>query len=137
MIERTYNAPLAVVWKAISNKEDMQQWYFKDLVGYKPVIGNEFEFTAGKDDKQFLHLCKVTEVIENKKISYTWRYDGYDGNSLVTFELFPEGEKTKLKLTHAGLESFPAASGDFAKENFANGWGGFVNIRLKEFLEGK
>lgn len=135
VIERVYNAPLSRVWKAITDKEEMKQWYFPDLDQFKPEVGNTFEFRGGKTI-QYLHLCKVTEVIENKKISYTWRYEGYEGGSIVTFELFPEGDKTKLRLTHGGLDSLPASNPDFAKENFANGWAGFVNKRLKEFVEG-
>jgi len=136
-IERTYDAPVALVWKAISNKEEMKQWYFKDLDQFNPVIGNEFQFYGGSDSKKYLHQCKVTEVVENKKISYTWKYNEFEGNSLVTFELFPEGAKTRLKLTHAGLETFTVNNPDFKTESFAKGWGSFIGERLKNYLEGK
>lgn len=132
VIERTFNAPADKVWKAISDKNEMKRWYF-DLPEFKAEVGSEFSFLGG-DEKQFVHLCKVTEVIPNKKLSYTWRYEGYEGNSLVTFELFPEGDKTKLKLTHAGLETFPAIA-DFAKENFAGGWTQLIGTLLKEYVE--
>jgi uncharacterized protein YndB with AHSA1/START domain len=138
MIERIYNAPVSIVWKAITNKEEMKKWYFKELDQFKPEVGTEFEFSAGSADKQYLHQCKVTEVIENKKISYTWRYPEQGiGNSLVTFELFPEeGNKTKLKLTHAGLETFSSITNpDFAKESFAKGWEYFIGKQLKEYVE--
>jgi uncharacterized protein YndB with AHSA1/START domain len=136
VIERVYNAPVSKVWKAISNKEEMKKWYFTDLDGFKPEIGAEFEMYAGKDGKRYLHQCKVTEVIENKKIAYTWKYKEHEGNSLVTFELFPEGMKTKLKLTHAGLETFPSATNkDFTKESFAGGWEHIIGKQLKEYLE--
>jgi uncharacterized protein YndB with AHSA1/START domain len=82
-----------------------------------------------------LHLCKITEVVIGKKLSYSWRYDGYEGNSFVTFELFPEGNKTRLKLTHKGLETFPINNPDFAKENFIDGWTYITGTSLKEFLE--
>lgn len=83
-----------------------------------------------------MHLCKVTEVVQGKKLTYSWRYDGFEGNSFVTFELFPEGNKTRLKLTHAGLETFPVtANKDFAKENFAEGWTAIIGTSLKEFVE--
>ena len=32
IIERTYNAPRNKVWRAITSKDDMKQWYF-DLPG--------------------------------------------------------------------------------------------------------
>ena len=71
-----------------------------------------------------------------KKLTYSWRYDGYKGNSFVTFELFAEGNKTKLKLTHAELESFSANKNpDFDKKNFEGGWTQIIGTSLKEFLD--
>ncbi len=134
VIERTYNAPVEKVWKAITDKEDMKQWYF-DIAEFKPEVGFEFQFEGGKDDKCYLHLCKITEVIPRKKLQYSWRYDGYEGNSFVTFELFAEGNKTRLKLTHEGLETFPISNPDFAKENFVEGWTYLIGTSLKEFAE--
>ena len=84
--------------------------------------------------QKYLHLCKVVEVVEGKKIAYTWKYDGYAGESKVTFELFEEGNKTRLKLTHEGLETFPADNKDLAKENFVAGWTEIIGTSLKNFL---
>ena len=132
--ERIYHSPIDKVWKAISDKDEMKKWYF-DLAEFKAEVGFEFQFSGGKEDGiQYLHLCKITEVIPGKKLTYSWRYDGYPGNSFVTFELLEEGENTRLKLTHAGLETFPA-NPDFAKEDFAAGWTHITGISLKEFLE--
>src|SRR5438045_3122814 len=103
MIERTFNAPLARVWKALTNVDEMRVWYF-DLKEFKPEVGFEFEFTVEHEGNTYHHLCKITEVVPQKKIAYTWRYAGEEGNSLVTFELFAEGGKTLLKVTHEVLE---------------------------------
>ena len=134
VIERTYNAPIEKVWHAITNKQAMKQWYF-DLKEFKPEVGFEFQFEGGPDDKTYLHLCKVTEVVSGRKLTYSWRYDGYEGNSFVTWELFPEGQKTRLKLTHAGLETFPASNPDLDKKNFIAGWNDIVGESLRKFLE--
>lgn len=133
VIEQTYNAPVEKVWKAISDREQMKQWYF-DVPAFKPETGTEFQFTAGPDGRSFVHLCKVTKVVPNKLIQYSWKYQGYEGNSLVTWELFDEGDKTRLRLTHEGLETFPD-NPDFARKNFEGGWSSFVNKRLPDFLE--
>jgi uncharacterized protein YndB with AHSA1/START domain len=134
-IERTFNAPVSKVWKAISDRDTMKQWYF-DLAEFKAEPGFEFSFTGGAPGgKQYLHLCKVTEVIPGKKLTYSWRYDGYEGNSFVTFELFNEGDRTRLKLTHVGLETFPKSNPDLVARNFAEGWTGIIGKSLKEFLE--
>lgn len=135
IIERTFNAPVDKVWAAITDKTKMKKWYF-DLTEFKAEPHFEFQFYGeGKEGEKYLHLCTVQEAIVNKKLSYTWRYDGYDGNSLVSFELFPEGDKTKLILTHSGLETFPSTTNAFAKENFIEGWTHIINISLKGYLE--
>ena len=134
VIERTYNTPIAKLWQAITDKGEMKQWYF-DLAEFKPEVGFEFRFTGGTDERKYLHLCKITEALTGKKITYSWRFDGYEGISFVTFELFPDGDKTKLVLTHKGLESFPKSVPDFAKENFVKGWTSILDLSLNKFLE--
>jgi uncharacterized protein YndB with AHSA1/START domain len=134
VIERVYKAPVEKVWRALTDKNQMKQWYF-DLAEFKPEVGFEFSFTGGKDDKTYLHLCKITEVIPPKKLAYSWRYEGFEGYSVVTFELFDEGSETRLKLTHSGLETFPEHNPDFASENFAEGWTAITGISLANFLE--
>lgn len=134
VIEQTYQAPMENVWRAITNKEEMKQWYF-DLAEFKPEVGFEFCFMGGPaEDRQYQHICKITEVVSGKKIAYSWRYECYQGNTMVTFELFDEGKQTRLKLTHEGLESFPADNPDLAKESFAEGWTWIVKTSLTEYL---
>lgn len=128
------NAPVAKVWHAITDKAAMKQWYF-DLSGFEPEVGFEFQFEGGDAVKCYLHLCKITEVIVNKKLAYTWRYDGYPGDSLVIFELFEEGGQTRVRLTHEGIENFATAGSPFAKENFVKGWNQLIGIQLKNFAE--
>jgi len=134
VIERTFNVPVIKVWEALTDNEKMKQWYFK-LQDFKPEVGFEFQFMGGEDDKQYLHLCKITDVVVGKKLTYSWRYDGYPGNSFVTFELFEEGNKTRLKLTHEGIETLAPGNPDFAKENFEKGWTSILDQSLKGFLE--
>lgn len=135
IIARLFDAPVENVWQALTVKELMKQWYF-DLTKFKAEVGFKFKFTGGPSpEKQYVHLCEVTEVIPEKKLSYIWRYDGYEGNSLLIFELFAEGEQTRLKLTHTGIETFPSNNPDFAIGNFEEGWNHFIHISLKGFLE--
>lgn len=134
VVERTYDAPVETVWAAITEKEQIKGWSF-DIKEFKPEVGFEFQFYGGTPEKQYLHLCKVLEVVKFKKLRYSWRYDGYEGNSTVTFELFPDKNKTKVRLTHEGLESFPRNNPDFAKKNFEGGWESLIGSLLKEFVE--
>jgi len=135
VIERTFQAPVERVWKAITDKDQMKQWYF-DVSGFAPEVGFAFSFRGkGSKGEEYVHLCAVTEVIPHRRLAYSWRYEDYEGDSVVTFELFPEGENTRLRLTHEGLETFPAGHPDFAKTSFAMGWTQLIGSLLKDFVE--
>ena len=133
MIERTFDAPVDRLWKALTDVDEMRQWYF-DLKEFKPEVGFEFEFVVEHEGVTYHHLCRITEVTPQKRIAYTWRYKGEQGDSLVTFELFAAGDKTQLKLTHTGLETFPRTPA-FARKNFNEGWTQIIGTSLKEFVE--
>lgn len=133
IIEHSYNVPVEKVWQAITDKEQMKEWYF-DLSDFKPAVGFEFTFNGENDGRIFVHLSKVIEVISMQKLTYSWTYQGIEGVSYLTFELFPEGDNTQLKLTHEGLESFPQDR-DTRKENFLAGWTYIIGTSLKNFLE--
>ncbi|HTY38914.1 MAG TPA: SRPBCC domain-containing protein [Bacteroidota bacterium] len=133
IVERTFDAPIGRVWQAITDKQQMKQWYF-DLAEFRAEVGFEFRFTGGTEEHQYLHICRITELVPGKKLTHSWRYDGFEGISFVTFELFDEGGRTRVKLTHSGLESFPASNPDFAKKNFEAGWTAIVGTSLKKYL---
>ncbi|MDT3404730.1 SRPBCC family protein [Mucilaginibacter terrae] len=134
VIERVFNAPASKVWYAITNAYEMKKWYF-DLPGFTPEVGYTFSFFGGHEDGiQYKHLCRVTCAIENERLSYTWSYEGYPGESEVVFELFAEGKQTRLKLTHIGLDTFDPGNKDFAASNFASGWEYIISTSLDGYL---
>ena len=133
IVERTLNAPVARVWNALTDADQMREWYF-DLKEFRPEVGFEFEFSVEHEGNSYHHLCSVTEVVPQKRIAYTWRYKGEPGDSLVTIELSPEGEKTRLKLTHSGIETFPKTLA-YARKNFETGWTQLIGTELKQFVE--
>jgi uncharacterized protein YndB with AHSA1/START domain len=135
ILEILLNAPVKKVWKALTDNNEMKIWYF-DLEEFKPEVGFKFHFTGGPSpDRQYLHLCEITEVIPEKKLTQTWRYDGYDGTSYLTFELTAQGNKTMLKLTHKDLGTFPEDNPDFAISNFEEGWNSIINDSLNNYFK--
>jgi uncharacterized protein YndB with AHSA1/START domain len=129
------DAPVEKVWQAITTKEEMKDWYF-DLPAFKAEKGFQFQFIAtGPKGEEYMHVCEIKEVIPYKKLSYTWTYDGYKGDSLVMFELTKMEDQTKLRLTHSGVESFPKSNSDFDKSNFEMGWTTLITkLLVKHFL---
>lgn len=135
IVERTFNAPAAKVWSAITDLDEMRKWYFQ-LKDFKLKVGFKFDFMAGASGgPQYLHLCEITEIVEGKKLAYTWRYDNYPGNSEVSWELFDKGEQTLVRITHTGLESMAENGPDFAITSFTQGWTYFLYTALKGYLE--
>jgi len=133
VVERTLNVPVEQVWKALTDVDQMREWYF-DLKEFKPKPGFEFEFVVEHEGNKYHHLCRITEAVPEEKIAYTWRYKGEPGESLVTFELSGEGEKTRVKVTHTGIETFPKTPA-YARKNFEAGWTAIIGSELKQFLE--
>ncbi len=35
VVEQTYGAPIAVVWKAITDKDQMRQWFFEPMTDFE------------------------------------------------------------------------------------------------------
>lgn len=135
IVERVLNASVPQVWNALTDKNEMKDWYF-DLQAFRAEKGFIFQFNGGPEEGPvYVHNCEVTEVIPQKKLSYSWRYEGYPGISYVTWELEPKGNDTLLTLTHTGLDTIAAAGPDFAISNFHEGWNHLVNKSLPDYFE--
>ena len=132
--EVTVNAPASKVWKALTDKKEMKEWYF-DIKDFKPKVGYSFKFYGDKEGKKFPTSCIVTEVEKGKKIAYTWSYDEHPAITRVTFGLEDEGDKTKVRLTHEGLERIPTEDSDFSRESHRQGWESIIGTSLKEYVE--
>lgn len=135
VVERTLDAPVALVWDVLTKSGHIKEWSF-DIKEFKPEAGFEFQMVAEKNGVKYDHRCKVTEAVPHKKLAYTWRYEGYPGDSLVAFELFAVGEKTRVRLTHEGLGNFPKIPA-FARKNFIFGWTWIVGESLRKYVEGQ
>lgn len=134
VLTRTLKAPVASVWKALSDIATLKKWmpFFPD---FKPEVGFEARFMLGAHpDRQYEHICHVTEVETEKKLTYSWRYEGIPGDAYVTFELVPDGEQTLLTLTYRVTEMFPLDNPDFDIKIGVYGWNHIADS-LKEFVE--
>ena len=135
LVKQNFDAPVTVVWKAITDKEQMRQWFFAPMSDFEPEVGFKTQFNVRVEDRDYLHLWKVTEVIWQKRIAYDWRYGGFDGDSSVAWDLSETTDGTKLCLCHKGHETFSRSDSIFSRENGQAGWEYFLQQSLKAFLE--
>jgi uncharacterized protein YndB with AHSA1/START domain len=134
IIDRTFDAPVSKVWNAISDNNHLKNWYFH-IDEFKPVVGFEFHFTGGSEQRSYLHLCKVIEVIRRKNFRIAGGMKIIRGILCSHSSFFAEGDKTRLKLTHEGIETFPQGDKDFALQSFTAGWTHIIGTSLKDYLE--
>lgn len=135
-VKQTFQQSAESVWKAITDVKEMRQWFFENIPAFEPVVGFKTQFTVNSEDRQFPHLWKITEVIPLKKIVYNWTYEGYKGNSFVTFQLSEiNSHLTELTLTTKVTEDFPDDIPEFKRESCVGGWNYFIKDRLSEYLK--
>jgi len=115
----------------------MIQWFFENIPDFKPEEGFITQFLIENEGRQFTHLWEIVEVIPNQKIVYNWKYDEYEGEGLVFFELTKNQQGSILTLTNKWIREFPQNIPEFSRESCLGGWQYFINGRLKEYFNNK
>jgi len=135
IIEEMYTTSLDQLWQALTSHPLMVQWYFDNILNFKAEVGFTTSFTTHNEGRTFTHLWEVTEVVPQKRLSYNWQYQEYEGDSFITFELIPIVEKVMLRVMVSVLADFPDQIPEFETESCRMGWEYFLGLRLKDFLE--
>lgn len=134
IIEQHFNASIGNVWDAITNIDKMKLWFFSNIPSFKPEVGFQTNFCIQSGDRNFTHLWKIIEVIPGTLIKYHWSYEEYEGEGTVAFLLYERDDKTILRITNQGLETYPQTISEFKRENCESGWRFFIG-NLKTYLE--
>jgi uncharacterized protein YndB with AHSA1/START domain len=124
-LERLLDAPVEKVWRYLTEADLRREWF----------MGG----TDAKPDSEF-ELLNDHDNLSDEDVPYPEDYAPYKGrtwsekvvrfepphllattfqggkNGIVTYELTPEGERTRLVLTHSGITSGTGA------QDFGGGW---------------
>ena len=122
-IRRTLPEPIAEVFRWWTDPELLQEWM--SPVG---TVDAEVDLRVGgalrivmKDAGIVIeHVGRFVEIEPPRRLVFTWQspYTGAQP-SLVTVELEPEGDRTRLRLVHAQLP-------ETATESHRGGWGAMI-----------
>lgn len=136
-LTRTYGVSVSLLWEAITQREHLKHWYFDFANDWKLHVGASFEWLAGPPDGElWKHRGEMLEIVENKRLSHSWEYPGYEGTSVVTWELTAvDANHTRLDFTHHFKVPFDPTVPELGKENFVAGWNEILNIGLVEYVE--
>ena len=135
IVEQSFSVSKDRLWEAITEQSQMIQWFFEDMEAFKPEIGFETRIVVEHEGRIFPHLWTITKVIPHALIAYNWRYEGYPGDSEVTFELIKQENGTMLSVTHQVQESFPQDIPEFQRESCQGGRDYFIRQRLVSYLD--
>ena len=124
-LHRTIDAPVETVYAAWTDPEVMRRWFApRDLVVARAVaeveVGGTFLIEMrGADGETHVTLGVYREVVPNRRLVHTWRWEGNDVESLVTIELEPESAgATRLTLAHSRFADAEA------RDQHERGWTG-------------
>ncbi len=136
-IERQFEVNSEILWKALTDKDEMKKWYF-EVENFIPEVGFKFQFWGESETRKYLHFCTITVVEDRKRICYSWEYDGIPGTTLVCFEITPVSlNSSELLIVHSGFETFPPEYEELSVESFEKGWSGILDTSLKNYLTQK
>jgi uncharacterized protein YndB with AHSA1/START domain len=138
-LERTLDAPIDKVWRYLTEAELRREWF---MGGTDARPDGEFELLNDHDNlsdddvpypenyAEFKGRTWAEKVVrfEPPRLLETTFQGGKNGN--VTYELFPDGDRTRLVLTHSGITS-PTGFQDFG-----GGWNSHLTV-LQEKLAGR
>jgi uncharacterized protein YndB with AHSA1/START domain len=138
-LERILDAPVEKVWRYLTEADLRQQWF---MGGTDAKPDSEFELLVdhdklSSDDVPYpeSHECFKGAVWTEKVLRFEpprlleTTFQG-GKNGIVTYELSPEGGKTRLVLTH----SYITSSSGF--QDFGGGWTSHLAV-LEERLAGR
>ncbi|MGD6943652.1 SRPBCC family protein [Cytobacillus gottheilii] len=119
-------APIQKVWDKVSTSEGIELWFMPN--DFKLEEGYEFHVQSPFGPSP----CKVLEIDEPNKISFSWDTDGW----VVTFLLKEVGNQTEFTLIHGGWKApdeilpKPNEKSSVIRDRMDHGWAGIVqNLR--------
>lgn len=124
-------APIEKVWETVSTSEGIASWFMPN--DFQLQLGHEFHLQSPFGPSP----CKVIEIDEPNKLSFTWDTDGW----VVSFLLKELDNKTEFTLIHGGwkeedeLVSKANEKNSVIRERMAQGWTGILD-KLRKGIEG-
>lgn len=138
-LERMLDAPVETVWSYLTEAELRRLWF---MGGTDATGVGEFDLLVDHDNLSDEDVPYPESYAASKGATWTESVTRFEPphlletsfqsgkNGTVTYELFPDGAKTRLVLTHRGIVSPVGA------QDFGSGWNSHLTV-LEERLAGR
>jgi uncharacterized protein YndB with AHSA1/START domain len=97
VFQRRYRQSVEKVWAALTTPERLADWFAEAEVDLR--VGGEMRLTWNNG----VHTAVVTITVCDPPRALAWRWTIGERDTLVRFDLAPEGDGCALTLTHSGL----------------------------------
>jgi uncharacterized protein YndB with AHSA1/START domain len=136
-------APPQRVFKALSDPQQLKRWFTSPDCPVKlwemdARPGGRYRYATEKGTivvnnvSEFECHGEILEFDPPRLLVYSWVANWHDDKSrstIVRWELFPESNGTRVKVTHSGL-----VKENGARKDYSGGWPGVLE-QLKQFAE--
>jgi uncharacterized protein YndB with AHSA1/START domain len=130
-------APVETIWLAISSQDGLRGW-FSPVIEIDPRVGGWVEFHGTHDGSPYRFGGRVVELEPPVRITWEWNSipDGWPAATLLTIELIPRGDATRVEMRHHGWEALGEPLATEAHAGFTEGWAMSSELQdLKRFVE--
>lgn len=133
-VTETINAPMAAVWKALTDKQQIKQYFFGTEAKSSWQPGSPITFTGTWEGQTYEDKGTVLEVEEEKLLRFNYwssmsgMEDIPENYTIITYQLVPKQGQTHLTVTQQGFRN------QEAYEHSVQGWKEVLK-NLKSLLE--
>jgi uncharacterized protein YndB with AHSA1/START domain len=137
-IEKTFNAPLQLVWDAWTQSEHILKWWAPNGMNIKVIqhdfkVGGRWKYSMiMPDGNEFISEGTYKEIVALKKIITSADFKPMTEN--VELQTYFEADGDKTKFTFSVIHATPEYCKKQEEMGFYNGWGSALN-RLETILE--
>jgi len=120
------DAPIEQVWAALTDPAVVKGWMGDETVNIDLKVGGIYKLFGGET------LGRFTLIEQPVCLEYTWRQSAWKeawANSLVRWELMPDGQGTQIQLVHS---YFP---NEDERNSHDEGWDTDWLAPMKDWLE--
>lgn len=133
-ITQDIDAPVSSVWDALINPVKIKKYLFGTDTHCDWKVGSSLRFTGEWEGKRYEDKGTILAIEPEKLLRYNY-WSGFSGTpdvlenyQVVTFELIPAADKTRLRLTQQNIRS------EEAKAHSEENWKMVLNS-LKKLVE--